>query len=166
MLKISINISSRQCVDKGKHIVDIFKMAFKDTLLRPGMLQIEITESILMEDSPEIVDSFHQIREMGIGISLDDFGTGYSSLSYLKNFPISTIKIDRSFVQDAIKNKKDAQLVQAIVLLSKGLDIDVIGEGIENAEQLAFLKRLECKFGQGYYFSRPLTTMDFRYFLR
>lgn len=105
LLKISINISSRQFFDNGKHILKILKTVRRDALLRPGMLQIEITESLLMQDSPEIVDSLHQIRDMGIGISLDDFGTGFSSLNYLKHFPISAIKIDRLFVQDALINK-------------------------------------------------------------
>jgi diguanylate cyclase (GGDEF)-like protein/PAS domain S-box-containing protein len=162
LLKISINISSRQFFDNGKHILKILKTVLRDALLRPGMLQIEITESLLMKDSPEIVDSLHQIRDMGIGISLDDFGTGFSSLNYLKHFPISAIKIDRLFVQDALINKKNAKLVQAMVMLSKSLEIDVIGEGIENAEQFVFLKKLRCKFGQGYYFARPMTAKDFK----
>jgi diguanylate cyclase (GGDEF)-like protein/PAS domain S-box-containing protein len=162
LLKISINISSRQFFDNGKHILKILKTVLRDALLRPGMLQIEITESLLMKDSPEIVDSLHQIRDMGIGNSLDDFGTGFSSLNYLKHFPISAIKIDRLFVQDALINKKNAKLVQAMVMLSKSLEIDVIGKGIENAEQFVFLKKLRCKFGQGYYFARPMTAKDFK----
>ncbi len=97
---------------------------------------------------------------------MDDFGTGYSSLSYLKHFPISTIKIDKSFIQDVTTNKKDAQLVQAIVMLSKGLELDVICEGIEKAEHLAFLKNLDCKAGQGYFFARPMAVKDFEYFLQ
>ena len=165
LLKVAVNISSRQCIDKEHSIVDLLKKALTEAQLKPGMFQIEITESLLMDGAPETVNTLNQIRDLGLGISLDDFGTGYSSLNYLKNFPISTLKIDKSFVNDATTNKKDAQLVKAMVMMSAGLDLDVVGEGIENAEQLAFLKSLSCKAGQGYYFSRPLTAEDFGNYL-
>lgn len=165
LLKIAINISSRQFVDNGRAIISVLEKAFKEARLKPGMLEIEITESLLMNGAPETIDSLQQIRDIGIGISLDDFGTGYSSLSYLKHFPISTIKIDRSFIQDVTTNKKDAQLVQAIVMLSKGLELDVICEGIEKVEHLAFLKNLNCKAGQGYFFARPMAINDFENYL-
>ncbi len=165
LLKIAVNISSRQFVDNGRAIIKILEKAFMEEQLRPGMLEIEITESLLMNGASETINSLQQIRDIGIGISLDDFGTGYSSLSYLKHFPISTIKIDQSFIQEVTTNKKDAQLVQAIVMLSKGLELDVISEGIEKAEHLTFLKKLGCKAGQGYYFSRPITEKDFESYL-
>ncbi len=165
LLKIAVNISSRQFINNGQTILETLTKMFEDKRLKPGMLEIEITESLLMNGALKTIDSLQQIRDLGIGISLDDFGTGYSSLSYLKNFPISTIKIDRSFIQDATKNKKDAQLVQAIVMLSAGLELDVIAEGIEEEEQLEFLKKLGCKSGQGYYFSRPLPKDDFDSYL-
>ena len=164
-LKIAVNISSRQCGDYGRTIVKILETVSKKEQLKPGMLEIEITESLLLNSIPETIDALRQIREIGIGISLDDFGTGYSSLSYLKHFPISTVKIDKSFVKDVTTNKKDAQLVQAIVMLARGLELDVTCEGIEKAEHLAFLKSLNCKAGQGYYFSRPVTAKDFERYL-
>ena len=165
LLKVAVNISSRQCIDKEHSIVSLLKKAMTKAKLKPGMFQIEITESLLMDGASETVNTLNQIRDLGLGISLDDFGTGYSSLSYLKHFPINTLKIDKTFVNDATTNKKDAQLVKAIVMMSAGLDLDVVGEGIENVEQLSFLKNLGCKAGQGYYFSRPLTAEDFGKYL-
>ncbi len=165
LIKVAVNISSRQCIDKEHSIVSLLKKALTQAKLEPGVFQIEITESLLMDGASETVNTLNQIRDLGLGISLDDFGTGYSSLSYLKHFPISTLKIDKTFVNDATTNKKDAQLVKAIVMMSAGLDLDVVGEGIENAEQLSFLKNLGCKAGQGYYFSRPLTAEDFSNYL-
>ncbi len=165
-LKVAVNISSRQCIDKSHSIVDVLKRALIETQLKPGMFQIEITESLLMDGSAKTVNLLNQIRDLGLGISLDDFGVGYSSLSYLKDFPITTLKIDKSFVNDATTNKKVAQLVNAIVMMSKGLELDVISEGIEDIEQLSFLKNLGCKVGQGYYFYRPLTVEDFNLHLQ
>lgn len=165
LLKIAVNISSRQCADHGLAIEHFLTKTFVETQLKPGMLEIEITESLLMDGAQKTIESLQKIRNHGIGISLDDFGTGYSSLSYLKHFPISTIKIDRSFVNDVTTNKKDAQLVNAIIMLGKGLDLNVIGEGIERKEHLDFLHQLGCHFGQGYYFSRPLTAEDFSSYL-
>lgn len=166
LLKVAVNISSRQCCDKEHSIVVLLERASIEAQLKPGMLQIEITESLLMEGTAETVNSLNQIRNLGFGISLDDFGTGYSSLSYLKNFPITTLKIDRAFIKDLTTNKKDAQLVKAMVMMSEGLDLDVVGEGIETVEQLSFLKNLGCKAGQGYYYSRPLTAEDFSTYLQ
>lgn len=165
VFKVAINISSRQCSDNGKSIVKTLAKTVKEEQLEPGMLEIEITESLLMGGEVETINALQKIRDIGIGISLDDFGTGYSSLSYLKHFPISTIKIDRSFIRDVTTDKKDAQLVNAILMMGKGLDIDVIGEGIEKPEHLAFLKQFGCKAGQGYYFSRPLPADEFEAYL-
>lgn len=165
-LKIAINLSSRQCADKEHCIVEFLKKTYSEAQLKPGMLQIEITESLLMDGSAETVHTLNQIHDLGIGISLDDFGTGYSSLSYLKHFPISTLKIDRTFVKDSITSKKDAQLVKAMIMMSKSLDLDVVGEGIENVGHLSFLKNLGCQAGQGYYFSRPLTAEAFGVYLQ
>jgi len=164
-LKVAVNISSRQCNDHGRNIEEFLTKSFEETQLKPGMLEIEITESLLMHGSDEMITSLQKIRDLGIGISLDDFGTGYSSLSYLKHFPISTIKIDQSFVKDVTTNEKDARLVQAIVMLGNALDLNVIGEGIELAEHADYLKRLSCRSGQGYYFSKPLTVEEFGMYL-
>ncbi|MDH5552067.1 MAG: EAL domain-containing protein [Nitrosomonas sp.] len=165
VLKVAINISSRQCGDNGKSIVKTLTKIVADEQLEPGMLEVEITESLLMGGEAKTINALQEIRDIGIGISLDDFGTGYSSLSYLKHFPISTIKIDRSFIRDVNTDKKDAQLVHAILMMGKGLEIDVIGEGIEEPEHLAFLKQYGCKAGQGYYFSRPLPVHEFEAYL-
>lgn len=166
ILKIAVNISSRQCLDNEHGVVQTLKQAINKPQIKPGIFDIEITENLLMKDVPATIDSLDQIRDLGIGISLDDFGTGYSSLSHLKHFPISTIKIDRTFIKDVTTNEKDAQLVQAIIMLSKGLNLNVIGEGIEKAEHYTFLKNLGCHAGQGFYFKRPLTAKGFEIYLR
>ena len=164
-LKVAVNISSRQCNDHGRNIEEFLSKSLEAVKLEPGMLEIEITESLLMHGSDEMISSLQKIRDLGIGISLDDFGTGYSSLSYLKHFPISTIKIDQSFVKDVTTNEKDARLVQAIVMLGNALNLNVIGEGIELAEHADYLKKLSCRSGQGYYFSKPLTVEEFGMYL-
>jgi len=164
-VKIAVNISSRQCNDHGRNIEFFLTKSFEESQLKPGMLEIEITESLLMHGSDDMILSLQRLREIGIGISLDDFGTGYSSLSYLKHFPISTIKIDRSFVKDVTTNEKDARLVQAIVMLGNALELNVIGEGIEQAGHVDYLRNLSCGGGQGYYFSKPLTVEEFGMYL-
>lgn len=165
-LKIAVNISSRQCLDKEQTIVQTLKQAINKEQIQPGMFEIEITENLLINGASTTIDSLDQIHNLGVGVSLDDFGTGYSSLSYLKHFPISTIKIDRSFIKDITCNEKDTQLVRAIIMLSKGLNLFVVGEGIEKPEHYAFLKNLGCNAGQGYYFKRPLSENDFETYLQ
>ncbi|PYS49374.1 MAG: hypothetical protein DMF68_10060, partial [Acidobacteria bacterium] len=113
-------------------------------------------ESMVMENFDSAIEMLQQLRKLGIELSIDDFGTGYSSLSYLHRFPISTLKIDRSFVSCMNDNSENGEIVRTIVMLARSLKMNVVAEGVENKEQLAQLAALECEYGQGYYFSRPL----------
>jgi EAL domain-containing protein (putative c-di-GMP-specific phosphodiesterase class I) len=111
---------------------------------------------MVMENVEAAIEMLEQMRSLGIELSIDDFGTGYSSLSYLHRFPISTLKIDRSFVSRMTVNNENAEIVRTIMMLARSLKMDVVAEGVETAEQLAQLKALDCEYGQGYYFSKPL----------
>ncbi len=119
-------------------------------------MHLEITETTLMDYKPETIYLFQQIRAREISLNIDDFGTGYSSLQYLKRFPINVLKIDRSFIQGMLNERENLEIVKMIVTLSRTLKIDLVAEGIENLKQLKVLKALNCKFGQGYLFSKPL----------
>ena len=158
MLTISINLSSRQFMQPNlikqiQHILD-------DTRLDPHRLKLEITESAVMENAEVAASMLGQLRNLGIQMSIDDFGTGYSSLSYLHRFPIDTLKIDRSFVNRMCEGDENAEIVRTIVTLATNLGMNVVAEGVETAEQHARLKELDCEYGQGYLFSRPVPAAD------
>jgi EAL domain-containing protein (putative c-di-GMP-specific phosphodiesterase class I) len=123
--------------------------------LDPRRLELEITETVLLQDSDETLTVLHQLRALGIRIALDDFGTGYSSLGYLRSFPFDKIKIDRSFIRDVDTNNDSAVIVAAIVNLARGLGMTTVAEGVETAAQLAKVRDLGCAKVQGYLFSRP-----------
>lgn len=129
-------------------------------------LELELTESVIMQNAEGTVNLLHRIKKMGIRLSVDDFGTGYSSLSYLKRFPIDTLKIDRSFVRDIATDPDDAAIVQAIIAMAKSLKLKVIAEGVETARQLAFLGKHGCHEMQGFYFSKALSAEDFTQLLK
>jgi len=128
-------------------------------------ITVEITETVLMGKERSHVAVLSKMQEQGMKISLDDFGTGYSSLSYLKRFPVDILKIDRSFIQDVTENASDAMLVEMILSLAEKMNIDVVAEGVEEKEQLNFLKERNCRFIQGYFFSKPLPITEFEAFL-
>ena len=132
----------------------------KDTLshfeIEPHLLELEITESTLMDEPEAAIQVLTAWSEMGIAISIDDFGTGYSSLDYLKSLPVSALKIDRAFVMNIHSNPQDEAIAKAIVGMAHSLSLKVIAEGVETEEQLAFLKELKCDEAQGYLFSRPV----------
>jgi diguanylate cyclase (GGDEF)-like protein len=151
-LMMSVNVSSRQFL-QADFLPGIEQM-LDYTKIPPACLKLEITESVLMEAAKTVTDRLERLREMGIRLSLDDFGTGYSSLSYLHQFPINTLKVDRSFVNNLAHDQD--QVVQAIVALTHGLDMDAVAEGIETLGQLKHLKMLGCEYGQGYLFSPPV----------
>jgi EAL domain-containing protein (putative c-di-GMP-specific phosphodiesterase class I) len=125
--------------------------------LEPGQLTLEITESTLMQRLDSALDVMGRLRELGVGLSVDDFGTGYSSLSYLSTLPITSLKIDRSFVQRLQDEARDAEVVKAVITLGHALGKTVIAEGIETPDQLAQLRALGCGLGQGYLLARPLS---------
>ena len=122
----------------------------------PRSLKLEITESVVMENAEEATARIGQLRDLGVELYLDDFGTGYSSLSYLHRFPVDTLKIDRSFINWMGVRDENSEIVRTIVELAHNLRMKVIAEGVETEEQVSYLKALQCEYGQGYYFSRPL----------
>lgn len=154
-LQISVNLSVKQFMNKD--LIEHIKTALRETGVDPHSLKLEITESMVMENVEAAIEMLEQMRSLGIELSIDDFGTGYSSLSYLHRFPISTLKVDRSFVSRMTGNNENAEIVRTILMLARSLKMDVVAEGVETAEQLAHLKALDCEYGQGYYFSKPLS---------
>ncbi|MFQ3208120.1 MAG: diguanylate cyclase (GGDEF)-like protein [Glaciecola sp.] len=154
--KVSVNISSIQF--KRASLLNMIKRALDDSGLPASLLEVELTESAIMNDIDHNITRLNQIREMGVGIALDDFGTGYSSLSYLKRFPINTLKIDRSFIITIDTDYEDAAIVEAIIALANTLKLTVVAEGVETHGQLKALNRFQCDIIQGYYFSKPVPT--------
>ena len=138
----------------------------RETGLAPQYLEIELTENLIMMEITRAVDILMQLKSNGIQLSIDDFGTGYSSLSYLKQFPIDVLKIDRTFVKDIGTDADDEAIVKSIIGLAHSLKLHVIAEGVETAEQLAFLAQHGCDEFQGFYFSRPLAPAVFTRLLR
>lgn len=157
--KVSINFSSRQF--QRHNVPELIRRALLKTGILPELITIEITESLLVSDDRTTMTQLEQIRDLGISLAIDDFGTGFSSLSYLKKFPISIIKIDKSFIQDVTKDDESAGLVQAILYMAKSLKLQVVAEGVETEEQAAFLKNHDCDFVQGYLYSKPIEGDDF-----
>ena len=157
-IRMSVNISVHQLRRAG--IVDSIDQLLYESNLEPGSLELEITESSMLDANPNISTAISRLTEMGIGLALDDFGTGYSSLSALQRFPIERLKIDRSFVAGVGGNGNDEALVSAIVALAKRLSIEVVAEGVETEEQARYLTELGCRELQGYLFSRPLPAAE------
>jgi len=159
-IRLSVNLSARQFTEPD--LVLQVDAILAETGLDPGNLELEITESVLMDESEVGIETLRALRALGVRLVLDDFGTGYSSLSYLKHLPLDTIKIDRSFVAEMTDNAADAAIVEAVVALAHGLHIDVVAEGIETAAQLAALRELGCDRGQGFFYARPLPADELR----
>jgi diguanylate cyclase (GGDEF)-like protein len=157
-LTVAVNLSPRQF--HSGDIVGLVRTALAESGLEPGMLELEITESVLIKYNAEAIDKLTQLGELGVKLAIDDFGTGYSSLSYLKRLPIHRLKIDKSFVRESHIDPDDAAIATAIIGMAKGLGIGVTAEGVENEEQLAFLKQAGCQIVQGYYFGTPLPAED------
>jgi len=153
-LEMAVNISGRQFQQPG--FVAMVDKVLHESTLPPGLLTLELTESVIMDEPEKSRQLLQQLRDRGLKISIDDFGTGYSSLSYLKNFPIDQLKIDRSFVHEVLTNRDDAGIVEAIAVIARRLNLDVVAEGIECREQAEFLSHCGCQTGQGYYFAKPL----------
>ena len=152
--RMAVNLSARQF--KQQDIVKMVSTVLEQTACAPEWLELEITESVIMEDPEAAAQTLRRLSDMGVRLSIDDFGTGYSSLSYLKRFPIDSLKIDRSFVRDITTDVDDAAIVKAVIALARSLKLTVIAEGVETVEQLGFLREQQCHQVQGYYLSRPL----------
>ena len=157
-MPIAVNISAKQIRDN--HFVKLIRDILEQTQLPANLLEIEITESLLMEDIEKTIVILRELKDMGLSISIDDFGTGYSSLSYLKKLPVDTLKIDRSFVMDIAENEDDRAIVSAIISMAKSLNLRVIAEGVENQNQLNFLRNNLCHEIQGYFLSEPVELED------
>lgn len=153
-LMVSVNLSCKQFVQPD--LVEQVAFALTETGLSPKNLKLEITESYLMENSELAVKTVSRLRGLGLQLSLDDFGTGYSSLSYLHSLPVSYLKIDRSFVSRMMDNKENSEMVETIIRLAQNLKMKVIAEGIETIEQMVHLQMLNCQYGQGFFFSKPV----------
>ncbi|WP_303291976.1 EAL domain-containing protein [Marinobacter sp. SS5-14b] len=160
---IAVNVSPRQFRDPG--FTDIVMRALNASNLKPELLELEITERLILDNTIETADILRQLDHAGIRLSVDDFGTGYSALSYLKSYPFDTLKIDKSFIQDVINESEDASLVRAIINMAHSLGLRVIAEGVEEEAQTHFLKMENCDFSQGYFYSRPLPEQDFIHWL-
>ncbi|HEV2707063.1 MAG TPA: EAL domain-containing protein [Pyrinomonadaceae bacterium] len=153
-LQISVNISGKQLMKSD--LIEQVRRVLRETGIEPRALKLEITESIMMENIESAIALLNHLRALGVELSIDDFGTGYSSLSYLHRFPVSTLKIDRSFVGRMDGNNENAEIVRTIVMLARNLDMDVIAEGVETEHQVTQLRALRCEYGQGYHFSKPV----------
>lgn len=163
-LRISVNLSGKHF--RHRNLAQTITKALDDSGLPPSCLELELTETILMENQDSTIEILRLLNYLGIQFSIDDFGTGYSSFSYLRRFPISTVKIDQSFVRDLTNCVDDAAIVTAIIAMAHRMRLKVLAEGVETAEQLAFLVEHGCDEMQGYYFSRPIPPEEFRELLR
>ncbi|GAB1537538.1 hypothetical protein NUACC21_01830 [Scytonema sp. NUACC21] len=157
-LTVSVNISSKQF--SHPHLIEEIRQILQQTGLEGSSLKLEITETVIMENSDSATDMLLQLQQMNIQLHLDDFGIGYSSLSYLHRFPSSALKIDRSFVSNIGKRGKNLEIIEAIISLAHSLNIDVIAEGVETMEQLTQLQIKKCQYAQGYIFSQPLDSQS------
>jgi diguanylate cyclase (GGDEF)-like protein/PAS domain S-box-containing protein len=157
-ITMAVNVSAVQFRQEG--FCELIKTVLHETGLASRCLELELTESVLLDNAEVILSVVRKLKAMGLKLAIDDFGTGYSSLSYLTQFPVSKLKIDRSFVQDVAVNPDDAAITTAIISMAKSLHLKVIAEGVDNEAQLSFLRMLQCDEIQGYYFSRPLAPAD------
>jgi len=158
-LRMAVNLSARQFRQDG--LIETVRGALSAARLEPRFLELELTESAVMQDAETSVQIMRRLSDLGVRISVDDFGTGYSSLSYLRRLPLDKLKIDRSFIREIVTSRDDAQIVRAIVSLAHSLHLKVIAEGVETQEQLTFLRSLGCDQYQGYLCSPPLPPMEF-----
>jgi EAL domain-containing protein (putative c-di-GMP-specific phosphodiesterase class I) len=163
-LRVAVNLSPLHF--KHRDFLQTIASVLQQTGLQPSSLELELTESTLMQSSEATIATMCQLKEMGIHVTIDDFGTGYSSLSYLKRFPIGTVKIDQSFIRDITTNSDDAAIAKAIIGMAHSLNLKVVAEGVESEEQLAFLQSAGCDAVQGFYFSRPLPVEEFTQLLQ
>jgi len=163
-IRVGANLSARQFRDQ--HLADTIKGILNDTGVQPDLLDLELTESMLVENANEAIEALWSLKNIGITLSIDDFGTGYSSLSYLKRFPIDALKIDRSFVMDIPSSEDDMAITQAIIRMASSLGLQLIAEGVETEPQVEFLCTNGCQIGQGYLFSKPIDSRCMAAFIK
>jgi EAL domain-containing protein (putative c-di-GMP-specific phosphodiesterase class I) len=156
--RVAINLSARQLANPN--LAATFREVISDSRLPADLIEFEITESTIMERPDEMIDMLKELKAMGTRLAIDDFGTGYSSLSYLKRFPLDYIKIDRAFISDVMSNRIDADIVRTIIALAQALEVKVIAEGVETAQQRQFLKEQNCHYAQGYLLSKPVPAAE------
>ncbi|MBL0385302.1 EAL domain-containing protein [Tumebacillus sp. ITR2] len=164
-LRVAVNLSAHQV--HQPNLVETVEDILEKTGLHPQYLELELTESILMQNTENVIDTLHRLREMDIAIAIDDFGIGYSSLSYLQRFPISTLKIDQSFVSSIVRtgDRIDGVIAKVVLALAHNLGLESVAEGVETPDQQAFLQEAGCDFAQGFLYSRPIPAQDFEYLL-
>ena len=163
-LRLSVNLSGRQFNDPALHTT--VRNILSETRLAPSQLELEITESVLMQNDQASMSNLDALQRLNIRIAIDDFGTGYSSLSYLKRFPVDTLKIDRSFIRDLINNPEDETIIRAIIAMARSLQVDTIAEGVETVAQLQFLRSNGCNTAQGFLLSEPFPADNLSQFLK
>jgi EAL domain-containing protein (putative c-di-GMP-specific phosphodiesterase class I) len=163
-LPIAVNVSAVQL--RQERFLPVIRRVLDETGLAPQYLELEITEGVLLSNAGKTLAMLQQLAHMGLPLSIDDFGTGYSSLSYLKDLPVCKLKIDRSFIRAMTVNPRDAAIIAAVISMANSLNLKVIAEGVENEEQMSFLRAHHCDEIQGYYFSKPLAADDFAKKLR
>lgn len=157
--KMAVNLSGKQF--RNELLIESIQKALGRSSFSPPQLDIEITETVLMQDDRVSLANIRTLKELGVRLSIDDFGTGYSSLSYLKRFPVDCIKIDRTFIRDVTHDPEDAAIVTAVIAMAHSLNLEVIAEGVEAEAQVEFLNRYGCDYMQGYFFGRPLPQDEF-----
>ncbi len=162
--RVAVNLSSVQFQRPG--LLESVRSILADTGLDPRGLELELTESMLMQDAQQTVETLKQLKNLGISLSIDYFGTGYSSLSYLRRFPIDALKVDKSFIREVTSNPDDSAIVTSIILMGHSLKLKVVAEGVETKSQLTFLKVLQCDEVQGFLFSRPVPADQLEELLR
>jgi diguanylate cyclase (GGDEF)-like protein len=163
-LLVSLNLSARQFLDPD--LVKKVSDALQASGLSPSCLELEITESLAMQTAEATLELLRRLKGLGVALSIDDFGTGHSSLAYLKRFPLDRLKIDQSFVREVVSDPNDAAIVATVLLMSKSLGLEVVAEGVEREDQLAFLREHGCGFAQGFLFSRGVEPAAFAELLR
>ena len=161
---VAVNLSLRQLMDE--HLIEDIKSALYDSGMAPGLLELEITESMVMHNPERMIDVLTRIKEIGVRLALDDFGTGYSSLAHIKDFTIDTLKVDRSFMRNLPQDSEDKAIIEAIIAMGKTLSLKVVAEGVETMAQDHFLREHICDEMQGYYFSKPVAPDKFADLLR
>jgi EAL domain-containing protein (putative c-di-GMP-specific phosphodiesterase class I) len=159
-----VNLSLRQLMDDN--LLEDIKAALDESGMAPNLLELEITESMVMHNPDRLIELLTDIKKLGVRLAIDDFGTGYSSLAQIKNFPIDTLKVDRSFIRNLSQDSENQAITQAIITMGKNLSLTVVAEGVETQEQKDFLSGLICDEMQGFHFSKPIASDQFAVLLR